>query len=209
MRRDEFGKRRRLLMRHMGRDAIAILPAAPVRTRNNDVEYHYRPDSDFYYLTSFTEPEAVAVLIPGRPQGEYVLFVRDRDPAREAWDGAAGRPRRRGPRLRRRRRLSRRRHRRDPAGPARAPARASSTPMGAHPEFDKRVIGWINALRSQGQARHAARRTSSWPSTTRCTRCALQEPRRARLDAPLGRHRLRGAPARRAVRGSRAGWNTR
>jgi len=92
MRRDEFAKRRRLLMRHMGKDAIAILPAAPVRIRNNDVEYPYRPDSDFYYLTSFAEPEAVAVLIPGRPQGEYVLFVRDRDPAREAWDGARAGP---------------------------------------------------------------------------------------------------------------------
>jgi len=92
MRRDEFAKRRRLLMRHMGREAIAILPAAPVRMRNNDVEYNYRPDSDFYYLTSFAEPEAVAVLIPGRPQGEFVLFVRDRDPAREAWDGARAGP---------------------------------------------------------------------------------------------------------------------
>ena len=92
MRKDEFGKRRRLLMRHMGRGAIAILPAAPVRLRNNDVEYNYRPDSDFYYLTGFSEPEAVAVLIPGRPQGEYVLFVRDRDPAREAWDGARAGP---------------------------------------------------------------------------------------------------------------------
>ena len=96
MRRDEYAKRRRQLMRHMGKDAIAILPAAPVRMRNNDVEYHYRPDSDFYYLTGFDEPEAVAVLIPGRPQGEFVLFVRDRDPAREAWDGAARGPRRRG-----------------------------------------------------------------------------------------------------------------
>ena len=121
MRPDEFARRRRLLMRHMGRDAIAILPAAPVRMRNNDVEYHYRPDSDFYYLTAFAEPEAVAVLIPGRPQGEYVLFVRDRDPAREAWDGARAGPDGRGPGLRRRRRLPGRRHRRDPAGPARAP----------------------------------------------------------------------------------------
>ena len=68
MQRDEFARRRRQLMRLMGRDAIAILPAAPVRTRNNDVEYQYRPDSDFYYLTSFEEPEAVAVLLPGRPQ---------------------------------------------------------------------------------------------------------------------------------------------
>ena len=87
-RRDEFGERRRQLMRMMGRGAIAILPAAPVRIRNNDVEYAYRQDSDFFYLTGFSEPEAVAVLIPGRAQGEYILFVRDRDPLRETWDGA-------------------------------------------------------------------------------------------------------------------------
>ena len=43
-------------------------------------QYAYRQDSDFFYLTGFAEPEAVAVLIPGRAQAEYVLFVRDRDP---------------------------------------------------------------------------------------------------------------------------------
>ena len=61
----EFARRRTQLMRLMGSDAIAILPAAPVRQRNNDVEYNYRQDSDFYYVTGFSEPEAVAVLIPG------------------------------------------------------------------------------------------------------------------------------------------------
>ena len=71
----------------MGRDSIAILPAAPVRHRNNDVEYAYRQDSDFHYLTGFDEPESVAVLVPGRDQAEYILFVRERDPARETWDG--------------------------------------------------------------------------------------------------------------------------
>ena len=62
IRRDEFAKRRRQLMRMMGRGAIAILPAAPIRMRNNDVEHAYRQDSDFFYLTGFSEPEAVAVL---------------------------------------------------------------------------------------------------------------------------------------------------
>ena len=92
MNRDEFARRRRQLMRMMGRESIAILPAAPVRHRNNDVEYPYRQDSDFYYLTGFAEPESVAVLIPGRPQAEYVLFVRDRDAGREVWDGARAGP---------------------------------------------------------------------------------------------------------------------
>ncbi|MGA2565058.1 MAG: aminopeptidase P N-terminal domain-containing protein, partial [Steroidobacteraceae bacterium] len=84
--RAEFARRRRALMRQMGRDAIAILPAAPVRHRNSDVEYDYRQDSDFYYLTGFNEPEAVAVLIPGRSPAEYVLFVRERHREREIWD---------------------------------------------------------------------------------------------------------------------------
>src|SRR5579863_8102102 len=88
----EFARRRTQLMRLMGSDAIAILPAAPVRQRNNDVEYDYRQDSDFYYLTGFGEPEAVAVLVPGRAQAEYILFVRERDPAREFWDGRRAGP---------------------------------------------------------------------------------------------------------------------
>jgi Xaa-Pro aminopeptidase len=53
MAREEFAHRRRQLMRLMGRDSIAVLPAAPVRHRNNDVEYPYRQDSDFQYLTGF------------------------------------------------------------------------------------------------------------------------------------------------------------
>ncbi len=85
--RNERIRRRKNLMRGIGRGAIAIIPAAPVRNRNRDVDYNYRPDSDFYYLTGFTEPDAVAVLIPGRPQGEYVLFCRERDPEQEIWHG--------------------------------------------------------------------------------------------------------------------------
>ncbi|NND60804.1 MAG: Xaa-Pro aminopeptidase, partial [Gammaproteobacteria bacterium] len=73
MNRKEFPRRRRQLMSMMEPDSIAILPSAPVRTRNRDVEYSYRPDSDFYYLTGFDEPEAVAVLIPGH-SAEYILF---------------------------------------------------------------------------------------------------------------------------------------
>ncbi len=84
---NEFRRRRRQLMRIMGKGSIAILPAAPRCVRNNDVHYPYRPDSDFYYLTGFPEPDAVAVLIPGRKQGEYILFCRERDPDRERWDG--------------------------------------------------------------------------------------------------------------------------
>ncbi len=72
----------------MGEGGIAILPAAPVRTRNRDVEYPYRQDSDFFYVTGFDEPEAVAVLVPGRKRGEFILFCRERDPEMEIWNGA-------------------------------------------------------------------------------------------------------------------------
>ena len=83
----EFKRRRRELMRMMGADSIAILPTAPLQVRNRDVHFPYRPDSDFFYLTGFPEPEAVLVLIPGRKQAEYILFNRERDPKMEQWDG--------------------------------------------------------------------------------------------------------------------------
>ena len=87
MNQKEFERRRKQLMRMVGVGGIAILPAAPVRKRSRDVEYRYRQDSDFYYLTGFREPDAVAVLVPGRKQGEFLLFCRERDPDRELWDG--------------------------------------------------------------------------------------------------------------------------
>ncbi|MDJ0806277.1 MAG: Xaa-Pro aminopeptidase [Gammaproteobacteria bacterium] len=86
--KSEFKRRRRELMRMMGPGSIAILPTAPLLIRNRDVHHAYRPDSDFYYLTGFPEPEAVLVLIPGRKQAEYILFNRERDPKMEQWDGA-------------------------------------------------------------------------------------------------------------------------
>ena len=87
MDRKEFARRRRQFMRMIGKDAIAILPAAAVRHRNGDIEYDYRPDSQFYYLSGFPEPDAVAVLVPGRTQAEYLLFVREHDAVRESWEG--------------------------------------------------------------------------------------------------------------------------
>ena len=87
MHRREFAKRRQRLMDMMGEGSIAIVPTAPVRPRNRDVEFPFRPDSNFYYLTGFAEPEAVAMLAPGREQGEFVMFCRERDPTQEQWHG--------------------------------------------------------------------------------------------------------------------------
>lgn len=85
--KSEYLRRRKALMAEMEPNSIAILPAAPMYIRNRDVEHIYRQDSDFQYLSGFPEPEAVIALIPGREHGEYVLFCRERDPARELWDG--------------------------------------------------------------------------------------------------------------------------
>ena len=87
MKSTEFARRRKQLMRMVGDDGIVILPSAPIRTRSRDTEYNYRQDSDFYYLTGFAEPDSVAVLIPGRDKGEFVVFCRERNPEREMWDG--------------------------------------------------------------------------------------------------------------------------
>ncbi|PKM09483.1 MAG: Xaa-Pro aminopeptidase, partial [Gammaproteobacteria bacterium HGW-Gammaproteobacteria-7] len=70
-----------------GDDAILILAAGALRIRSLDTHYPFRQDSDFWYLTGFDEPDAVLVLVPGRPHGEILLFCRDRDPEKERWDG--------------------------------------------------------------------------------------------------------------------------
>lgn len=79
-------------MRMAGEDAIIVLPAAPQRVRSHDTHYPYRQDSDFWYLSGFAEPEAVLVLVPGRAHGECLMFCRERDPEREAWDGPRAGP---------------------------------------------------------------------------------------------------------------------
>ena len=146
----EFARRRQALMNMMGDNAIAILPAAPHYKRNRDTEYRYRQDSDFYYLTGFPEPEAVICLIPGRPQGEFVLFCRERDREMEIWNGYR-------------------------AGPEGAVAEFSAddafpitdmddiipgliegrervfVSMGAQPVFDQRLMGWVNSIRARAR----------------------------------------------------------
>ena len=82
-----LSRRRRQLMEVAGDGAILILPAAPERIRSRDTYYPYRQDSDFWYLSGFAEPDAVLVLVPGRKHGESIMFCRERDPEREAWDG--------------------------------------------------------------------------------------------------------------------------
>ena len=144
--RKEFSRRRKQLMRMMGKNSIAIIPTATEQLRNRDVEYPFRADSDFYYLTGFHEPDAVAVLIPGRPHGEYLLFCRERDPEMETWNG-----------LRAGTRGAVDSFDADDAFPVGdideiLPGLMESCDrvfytMGSRPQFDRRVMEWINRLR--------------------------------------------------------------
>jgi Xaa-Pro aminopeptidase len=83
----DFASRRAELMSLMAENSIAVLASAPEQVRSRDTFFPYRQDSDFYYLSGFAEPESVLVLVPGRPQGEFILFCRERDRTREIWDG--------------------------------------------------------------------------------------------------------------------------
>lgn len=71
----------------IGPDSIAIIPAAHEATRSYDTEYRFRQDSDFLYLTSFPEPDAVAVINPANKKSPYTLYVRPRNLEMETWFG--------------------------------------------------------------------------------------------------------------------------
>ncbi len=83
----EFARRRKNLMGMMDKHTIAIVPGGREVTRSRDTEYPFRQNSDLFYLTGFEEPDAVLVLVPGRRQGQVVLFCRERDPDMELWNG--------------------------------------------------------------------------------------------------------------------------
>ena len=83
----EYAARRKDLMSMMADNSIAVIAAAPEKVRSKDTLYPYKQSTNFSYLSGFSEPCAVMLLIPNRQQGECVLFCRDKDPLRETWDG--------------------------------------------------------------------------------------------------------------------------
>ncbi|MCE5387542.1 MAG: aminopeptidase P N-terminal domain-containing protein [Acidithiobacillus sp.] len=83
----DYRLRRQRLLRQLGEKGVLIVPTATEQVRSRDVYFPFRPDSDFLYLTGFGEPEAMLVLLPGRAEGQEILFCRERDPERETWDG--------------------------------------------------------------------------------------------------------------------------
>ena len=146
--KQEFARRRKHLMAQMEPDSIAIVPSSSEKIRNRDADYPFRQDSDFYYLTGLAEPEAVLVLLPGRKHGQYVMFCRERDPTMELWNG----------------------YRAGPEGVCEFFGADDAFPvgdiddilpgliegrervyyaMGRHAEFDRKVMQWVNVIRSQ------------------------------------------------------------
>ena len=92
---DRFREHRQCLGSRIGNTAAALIPASEETIRNDDVTHEFRQNSEFFYLTGFHEPDAVALLVPGHPEGDYHLFVRPRDRDLEIWNGLPGRQGRR------------------------------------------------------------------------------------------------------------------
>jgi Xaa-Pro aminopeptidase len=135
---------------HAKGGGIAIIPTAPEVLRNNDADYPYRHDSYFYYLSGFTEPQAVIVLIAGKTD-QSILFCRDKNLEREIWDGY-----RYGPEA------AREHFGFDAAFSidaidAEMPKLMANQPaifyaLGRDAKFDTQVQGWLNAVRAQVRA---------------------------------------------------------
>ncbi|MDB2590073.1 aminopeptidase P N-terminal domain-containing protein [Candidatus Thioglobus sp.] len=75
--------RRKELLSQIDDNAVIVISTNPEQFRNGDVTFPFRPHSDFFYLTGFQEPQAVAVI----SRSTYTMFLRDKDPDREIWDG--------------------------------------------------------------------------------------------------------------------------
>src|SRR6266571_7690747 len=87
-----FEARRKAFMERMG-GGVAIFHSCPEFQRSADsLEFSYRQDSNFYYLTGFEEPESLCVLAPEHPEHKFVLFVPPRDPKAETWTGRRAGP---------------------------------------------------------------------------------------------------------------------
>ena len=167
-----FIERRARLAARMQPGAVAVLATAPEAIRNGDSEYPYRYDSYFYYLTGFTEPESLLVLVAanGDAPARSILFCREKNVEREIWDGF-----RYGPEA------ARTAFGFDEAYPieeldaqmgkllANVPALYYA--LGHSAALDAQVSGWLNAVRGQARAGIAA------PSSTQHLLGILEEMR--------------------------------
>lgn len=192
-------RRQRFLQQLNG--GVALIPTAPEAIRNRDAHYPYRFDSYFYYLTAFTEPEAVLILVGGE-KPKSILFCREKDLEREIWDGF-----RYGPEG------AREQFGFDEAYPL---ARLDELvpqflanqsrlyfSLGADTQWDTRVTGWLNSLRNQSRAGMAA------PAEVVDVRALLDEMRlfksRDEVDTMRRAAEISAEAHRRAMRATRPG----
>jgi Xaa-Pro aminopeptidase len=200
-------RRSRLLaeMRRQTGGGIASVPTALEAIRNADTHYPYRPDSHFYYLCGFPEPEAVAVLIAGAAEGDsrQILFCRDKNPEREIWDGF-----RYGPDA------AREIFGFDETYPITQLAakladwtcdqRAIYTPLGLYPAWDDATAATLNEVRSRVRTGIAA------PETVIDVRAPLAAMRLHKDERELELLRraalISSGAHRRAMRETRPGW---
>ncbi len=195
-----YAKRRAALLAHM-QSGIAIVPTAPERVRNRDSEYLYRFDSYFYYLTGFAEPEAVLVLIAGA-EPQSILFCREKNAEREIWDGF-----RYGPQA------AKETFGFDAAYAIAQLEEKLPTLManqaalfyapGMDPDWDARVMRWLNQVRAQGRLGISA------PQEIHDVRAALDEMRLIKDEHELALMRRAAAISakahERAMRATRPG----
>ncbi len=166
-----YAARRAALMAEMKAKGggVAIIPTAPEVMRNRDADYPYRHDSHFYYLSGFTEPEAVIVLTVGKSD-QAILFCREKNPEREIWDGY-----RYGPEA------AREAFGFDAAYPISAldtevPKRIADAPalfyaLGSDAKLDRQVQAWLQTVRAQARGGITA------PSTMHDVHVLLDEMR--------------------------------
>ncbi len=144
-----YAQRRAKLIEQM-QAGVAVIPTAAERVRNRDAHYPYRFDSYFYYLSGFTEPGAALVLMGGK-KSRSILFCRDKDPEREVWDGY-----RCGPEGARERFGFDESHsltKLDELMPnLLADQPALHYAMGTDEQWDARIVGWLNSVRSQARS---------------------------------------------------------
>jgi Xaa-Pro aminopeptidase len=189
-------RRRRLAQAIQG---VAVVPTAPERVRNRDTHFPYRFDSHFYYLTGFSEPEAVLVLTA---EAKSILFCRERNDEREIWDGF-----RHGPEG------ARERFAFDEAYSIGAlddkivqlleNQPALHYPVGMDPEWDARVMRWLNAVRGKSRAGITA------PDRVQDVRTLIDDMRLIKGEEELAlmrrAARIAAAAHRRAMQATRPG----
>jgi Xaa-Pro aminopeptidase len=201
---NQFAARRARLAAAMQPGAVAVLPTAPEVPRNSDSDYPYRHDSYFYYLTGFTEPESVLVLVAavGDAPARSILFCREKNVEREIWDG----------------------FRHGPAGAKEAFGFDEAFPIGEldaqmarlladvpalyyaqsrNAALDAQVAGWMKAVRAQARAGIKA------PSTTHDLLVLLDEMRlfkdEGEIETMLRAATISGQAHARAMQTSRPG----